>query len=243
MAYVVYGDFNCPYSYLASLRVDEVVRRGASGIEWRAVEHDPRLPLTGSPSGAAADEWARELREIAGVARPAERVPDAPPAVVSNTGAAVAAYAEALTDGLADEVRRALFRAIWVEGRHVSSPYEIRRIVAELMYPRTLPDGHRYGPDLPMPVDAGRVADGTERRFGATVSVLGGPLTVAGQRRVERWRAEWRTLTPVVPAVVCPDGVVLPGLDGLTRLADLLDGPPPAAAAPPDAGLGLARAA
>ncbi|GAA1830142.1 DsbA family oxidoreductase [Actinomadura chokoriensis] len=243
MAYVVYGDYNCPYSYLASLRVDELVRRGGSGVEWRAVEHDPRLPLTGSPSGAAADEWARELRQIAGLARPGEAVPDAPPPVVSNTGAAVAAYAEALTDGLAHEVRRALFRAIWVEGRHVGSPYEIRRIVAELMYPRTLPDGHRYGPDLPMPIDAGRAAAGTERRFGATVSVLGGPLTVTGQRRVERWRAEWRALTPVVPAVVCPDGTVLPGLDGLARLADLLDGPLPAATAPVNAERGLARAA
>ncbi len=61
MSYVVYGDFNCPYSYLASLRVDEVVRRGAGGIEWRAVEHDPRLAVTGTPSAVAKDEWAREL--------------------------------------------------------------------------------------------------------------------------------------------------------------------------------------
>lgn len=222
MTYIVYGDFNCPYSYLASLRVDEFVRRGGAGIEWRAVEHDPRLPLTGTPSDAAQGEWARELGEIAGVSRPGESVPEAPPPVVSNTGAAVAAYAEALTDGLADEVRREIFRAIWVDGRHVSSPYEIRRIVADLMYPRTSALDHRYGPDLVMAVDAGRVASGTERRFGATVSVLGGPLTVTGQRRVERWRAEWQGLTPVVPAVVCPDGAVLPGISGLDRLAGLL---------------------
>ncbi|WP_396448360.1 DsbA family protein [Actinomadura sp.] len=230
MRYVVYGDFNCPYSYLASLRVDELVRRGAAEVEWRAVEHDPKLPLTGAPSGAAQDEWARELGEIADISRPGERVPDAPPALVSNTGSAVAAYAEALTDGMADEVRRAIFRAIWVEGRHVSSPYEIRRIVAELMYPRTPPDVHRYGPDLPMAIDTGRVALGTERRFGATVSVQGGPLTLAGQRRVEQWRAEWQSRTQVVPAVVSPDGELLPGLAGLARLAELLDGPPPAAA-------------
>ncbi|NVI90661.1 DsbA family protein [Actinomadura sp. BRA 177] len=231
MSYVVYGDFNCPYSYLASLRVDEVVRRGAGGIEWRAVEHDPRLAVTGTPSAVAKDEWARELGEIGDLARPGERVPDAPPPVVSNTGSAVAAYAEALTDGLGDEVRRAIFRAVWVEGRHVSSPYEVRRIVAEIMYPRASADVHRYGPDLAMAVDAGRVAAGTERRFGATVSVLGGPLTVMGQRRVERWRAEWRSSTQVVPAVVSPDGSVLPGLAGLARLAELLDGSPPIAAA------------
>jgi hypothetical protein len=243
MTYLVYGDFNCPYSYLASLRVDEIVRRGETGVEWRAVEHDPRLPLTGSPSGAAQEEWARELGEIAGVARPGERVPAAPPPLVSNTGAAVAAYAEALSDGLGDEVRRAVFEAVWVDGRHLSSPYEIRRIVAELMYPRTPADVHRYGPDLAMAIDAGRVAAGTERRFGATVSVLGGPLTVTGQRRVERWRAEWQRETRVVPSVVCPDGAVLSGLDGLARLAELLDGPPPAAAVEASRDRQFARAA
>ncbi|MFG2084776.1 DsbA family protein [Spirillospora sp. NPDC048824] len=227
MTYIVYGDFNCPYSYLASLRVDDLIRRGRTDVEWRAVEHEPRLPLTGLPSAAAKDEWDRELREIAGIARPGERVPDAPPPVVSNTGAAVAAYAEALTDGLADEARRAIFRAVWVEGRHVSSPYEIRRIIAELMYPRTPMDVHRYAPGLAMPVDAGRVASGTERRFGATVSTLGGALTLTGQLRIEQWRADWEGFTQVVPAVVRPDGGALPGLSGLSHLAELLDGPQP----------------
>ena len=33
MTYIVYGDFNCPYSHLASLRVDEFVRRGGTGVE------------------------------------------------------------------------------------------------------------------------------------------------------------------------------------------------------------------
>jgi hypothetical protein len=47
-------------------------------------------------------------------------VPAAPP-VVSNPRAAAAAYVEAVSDGMADELRHCLFRAIWVQGRHLSS--------------------------------------------------------------------------------------------------------------------------
>jgi len=43
MTAVVYGDFNCPYSYLASQRADLLSRAGALMVDWRAVEHDRGL--------------------------------------------------------------------------------------------------------------------------------------------------------------------------------------------------------
>lgn len=45
MRMIIYGDFNCPYSYLASQRIDTLARLGHQ-VRWRAVEHDPRLPMT-----------------------------------------------------------------------------------------------------------------------------------------------------------------------------------------------------
>ncbi len=45
MDLTVYGDFNCPYSYLASQRVDALARSGRAEVEWRAVEHDRRRIL------------------------------------------------------------------------------------------------------------------------------------------------------------------------------------------------------
>ena len=57
---------------------------------------------------------------------------------MSNTKAAVAAYAEAVTDGIQDQLRHCLFHAIWAEGRHMSSAYEVRRLITHLMWPPNL---------------------------------------------------------------------------------------------------------
>ena len=66
MKLTVYGDFNCPYSYLASQRADQLIRGGMAQVDWRAVEHDRRLALTGTSSAAAAargnESWLRSPR-------------------------------------------------------------------------------------------------------------------------------------------------------------------------------------
>ena len=47
--------------------------------------------------------------------------------MISNTRAAVSAYAEAITDGIQDRLRLRLFESIWAQGRNVSSAYDVRR--------------------------------------------------------------------------------------------------------------------
>ena len=59
MAVIVYGEFNCSYGYLASQRVDLLKQLGKAELDWRAVEHDPRLPLTGSRAEADRERWER----------------------------------------------------------------------------------------------------------------------------------------------------------------------------------------
>lgn len=55
----IYGDFNCPFSALASTRVDVLL---AAGQEWRAVQHDTFLPAAGEAVvGDVAEELASEL--------------------------------------------------------------------------------------------------------------------------------------------------------------------------------------
>lgn len=221
MTVIVYGDFNCPYSYLASQRADLLSRTGALVVDWRAVEHDRGLSVTGSPDGdrAARD---RELAEVASLAVPGEHVPATPPTVVSNTEAAVAAFAEAVSDGVSGELRRRLFRAIWVDGRNISSADEVRRHITAVMWPQEDVTARLASPDLPSLLlrdpDLTRVV----RRSGGTIIRDGQPLTTAGWCRIRRWRQGWLALpSQVIPTVIGPDDVVRSGTGALRYLAGL----------------------
>jgi 2-hydroxychromene-2-carboxylate isomerase len=222
MKVIVYGDFNCPYSYLASQRADGLIRSGLARIDWRAVEHDRGLAITGTRSEADRSGWDRELAEVAALALAGEDVPAAPPPVVSNTRAAVTAYAEAVSDGMADELRRCLFRAIWAQGRHLSSAYEVRRLITRLMWQ---PEAIRHrlaSPEIPGLLDHDPDLARIVRRSGGTIAPDGGPLTTAGWRRNGRWREDWLALpSQVIPAVIGPDKILRSGTDGLRYLADL----------------------
>jgi 2-hydroxychromene-2-carboxylate isomerase len=223
MNVIVYGDFNCPYSYLASQRADLLSRAGVT-VAWRAVEHDRGLPVTGSRSDSDRAAWDRELAEVASLALPGEQVPAAPPVLISNTGAAVAAYAEAVSDGVAGELRRRLFRAIWVQGLHLRSAYEVRRLITAVMWPQEDITDRLASPDIPSlllrDTDMARIV----RRSGGTIAPDGGPLTAAGWQRIRRWRQEWLALpSQVIPAIIGPDEVARAGIDGLGYLAALAD--------------------
>ena len=201
MNVVVYGDFNCPYSYLASQRADLLSRAGVA-VDWRAVEHDRSLPVTGSRSDSDRATWDRELAEVASLALPGERLPDRPPVLFSNTKAAVAGYAEVVSDGVAGELRRRLFHAVWVQGLHLSSASEVRRLITGVMWPQEDITDRLSSPDilslLLRDPDLARIV----RRSGGTIAPDGGPLTTAGWRRIRQWRQEWLAL----PSQVIPRG-------------------------------------
>jgi 2-hydroxychromene-2-carboxylate isomerase len=222
MRLIIYGDFNCPYSYLASQRADRLARAGTVLAEWRAVEHDRWLAVTGTRSEADRAVWESELAEVAALALPVEHAPQAPPPVVSNTDAAVAAYAEAVSDGIADELRRRLFGAIWAEGRHISSAYEVRRLVTSLMWPPEDIRDRLASPDIPSLLDRDPDLARIVRRSGGTIAPDGGPLTTNGWRRIRRWRDDWLALPgQIIPAVIGPDGILRSGADGLRYLGGL----------------------
>ncbi|MGH3279612.1 MAG: DsbA family oxidoreductase [Trebonia sp.] len=221
MAVIVYGDFNCPYSYLASQRADQLGRAGVT-VDWRAVEHDPSLPATGSRADGEKDAWDREIAEVAALALPGELVPVLP-SVITHTEAAVAAYAEAVSDGLSDELRHSLFRAIWVQGLHLSSPYEVRRLVTGLTWPQEGVAERLTNPDFPGTVLRDPDMTRSVRREGGTIALNGVPLTMTGWRRVRQWRQEWLALpSQVVPTVIGADEIVRPGIEGLRYLAELV---------------------
>jgi len=221
MRLIIYGDFNCPYSFLASQRMDTLARLGHQ-VQWRAVEHDPRLSMTGTPSAAQHERWLRELDEVASLALPGEQAPTRTPDLISNTYAATAAYAESITDGIADALRRALFQAIWVSRKNLSNAYDVRPIITAITSP-PLDVRSRLGLELPLPgLDSLDPAEST-RRYGGTLAPNGAPLTTTGWRRIGAWRSDWLALSqPVVPAAVDIDATAHLGIDALTWLASLL---------------------
>jgi hypothetical protein len=164
--------------------------------------------------------------------------------VISNTRAAVSAYAEAITDGIQDRLRLRLFEVIWAQGRNMSSAYDVRRVVAALLWPADPIYPHLVSPDLPAPVlhdpDPMRIV----RREGGTITPDGGPLTTAAYHRARQWRQQWLALLepalpePALPAVIGPDGAVHVGPDGLRCLAGIVG---PGALSWRSAGLAITR--
>jgi hypothetical protein len=137
-----------------------------------------------------------------------------------NEGATVAAYAEAVSDGVQDQLRRRLFDAIWTEARRVSIVDEVRHLIVDVMCPPEPIWPRLISPDLPGALlhdpDVNRIV----RRSGGTVTLYDGPLTATGSRRIRQWQQEWLALPhPLTPVVIAPDGAVLPRLGALRYLA------------------------
>jgi hypothetical protein len=230
---ILYGDFSCVFCYLASQRADRLVRDGKADVEWYAVEHRPRLPVTGVKGGQNGEDVMAEATLLA---LPGEQLPATLPTVVTNTRAAVSAYAEAVTDGIQDRLRLRLFEAIWVQGRNMSRALDVRRVVADLTWPADPIYQHLISPDLPSPVlhdpDPMRIV----RREGGTVTLGGEPLTNSAYYRARQWRQQWQALheptlresTSAIPAVIGPDGAVHAGPDGLRYLAGIVGRTPSA---------------
>jgi predicted DsbA family dithiol-disulfide isomerase len=128
MELIVYGDFNCPYSCLASALSDRLIQLGRAKVEWRAVEHDPTIPIPSPPvDGEAAAMFDRELNEVRAQPGAGEQFPIRRPTVRSNTSAAIATFA-ATRDHEKDALRRRLFAAYWYEGWDIADPAALKSL-------------------------------------------------------------------------------------------------------------------
>lgn len=192
MTTVVYGDFNCPYSYLASLRVD-VLREAGVDVEWRAVEHAPTIPVMGRRlDDAGRADLDAELSEVRGLLGPGEPFPLNAVAMIPHTEAAISGYAEAVGAGVGDPVRRLLFEAYWVRGLDIGSPEVLRSLLAR-------------------EIARGNSSSFTLHESGFAVAMSRGPITAGAHRRIHDWREAWsRTGTRTIPSIVTtptPDNV------------------------------------
>jgi hypothetical protein len=128
-ALTIFGDFNCPFSALASARADVLLAAGTHAVEWRAIQHDTTIPAGGElVDGDVAAALATEVATIRELSAHDVRLPLVVPPVRSNTAVASAAFAAAGDD--ADALRRRLFAAVWTEGRNLGDPTQLDRLGA-----------------------------------------------------------------------------------------------------------------
>lgn len=127
--HLVYGDFNCPLSLLASSWCDELTRMHALAVEWRAVEHDPGIPRRGRPlDDALAVDLAAQVDEVAQRLVRGGRIRLALPPVLPNSSLAIGAFAGQHAPN-ARRLRRALFAAVWRDGLNVGRWAQLDRVL------------------------------------------------------------------------------------------------------------------
>lgn len=198
---VVYGDFNCPWSYVAFRRSELLAARGI-GVDWRAVEHDPFRP--GRPRAGRFDGLRAEVDRMLPSLLPGERLPYSLAGFVPYTRAAISGYAGAYGAGVCDQAVRILFDAFWLNGIDIGNPQLVRTLLVDA-------------------IRSGRSTSDPLREWGYAVTVNGSPVTTTAHRLIRSWQEEWvATGRQVVPTLTVDGGRTYFGEDAVAWLGDEL---------------------
>ena len=196
---VVYGDFNCPWSYLAFRRARALVAAGVE-VDWRAVEHDPWRPGRAADRSRRFDALHDEMDRVLGLLLPGEELPYDLTGFVPDTLAAVSAYAEARIAGAGWRVAEIIFESFWMHGIDIGRASVLRTVLADQLRGSASPSE-------------------AVREWGYPTDVTGGPISTAAWRLGLGWASEWgEDEKGIVPMLVLPDGRVLRGVDAVERL-------------------------
>lgn len=126
---LIFGDFNCPFSAIASARAERIEHLGIGVVDWHAVEHAPAIAPAGEPVCCqVADDLGRELDQIRDLLTPSEPDLLRVPSVLPNTRAATSAYAATPPDQRS-AVRQRLFAACWMDDTALSDEAVIDELV------------------------------------------------------------------------------------------------------------------
>lgn len=117
---VVFADFICPYSYIGQEQADQLLQDYDVDLYWRPHWLHPEIPIEGSPMPANVDpdqrkarmQWMKEMAPAM-----AERMRFPGKRQFSFLAFAGMEYAQ--DHGLAQPFRRAVFDALWVEGKDI----------------------------------------------------------------------------------------------------------------------------
>lgn len=183
---ILYGDFNCPWSYLASRRAAVLAAAGVA-VDWRAVEHEPWKPRRNSDSSDRFIRLVEEMDKVVAELLPGEALPYSLAGFLPHTEAALSGYAEAYAAGVATNVRHLLFEAFWMHAFDLGDPKVVRTLLVD-----AIRSGH--SPSEPL------------REWGYAVDVTGGPVSTTAWRLVAAWSGQWRDTGKETVPVLLVDG-------------------------------------
>ena len=128
---IIYGDFNCPFSAVASSRAAVLEQRGDAEVDWRAVEHDTSIPRSGEVmTGDVRDAFDRELGQIRDLLADGE--PDQLRLPNTRVNTCLVTHAYATTPWAARPMlRERLFAAYWHDGDDLADGPVVRRLCGE----------------------------------------------------------------------------------------------------------------
>jgi predicted DsbA family dithiol-disulfide isomerase len=127
---LLYSDFNCPFCYAMHERLHEMNLLAL--CEWRGVQHASHLPCPMKPWQGSL---GAELRhEVAVVQRLAPGLPIALPPGKPNTRPAIEQAVALLRRDPSHMMSlvRETYRAFWCEGRDISDPEVLRKLVEQV---------------------------------------------------------------------------------------------------------------
>ncbi len=127
-----YFDYGSPYSYLADTQVEAIARRTGATLVRKPMLLGGVFKATGNSSPAEQPQkskwsafdmpmWARHY------GAPFKRNPFFP----VNTLSLMRGAAAAELDGTFEAYHRAMFRAMWVDGRNLNDPKEVADVLTE----------------------------------------------------------------------------------------------------------------
>lgn len=214
---VIFGDFACPWRFLASQRAGVLEAAGVK-VVWRAAE-GCRNPWEVRASRQRLDQVREAIPEVQAALGPGEIFPASLARYTPFTAAAVSAFAEGSVAERSTVIRRLLFDAMWVHGVDLNNANALRRLTVQVLMDSASPSA-------------------VVREWGMVPDVTGGPVSTAAWRLRREWESTWQDMgSPCTPGLL-KDGQSAFGPAAIARLGALVRLLPhraePARAAPTD---------
>jgi 2-hydroxychromene-2-carboxylate isomerase len=198
---VIYGDFACPWSYLASQRSDALEAAGVS-VDWRAVEGCLH-PWDTRASRQRLKQVRDAIPEVLAVLGPGESFPTSIARYTPCTAAAVSAFAEGCAAGRSTVIRGLLFDALWVHGADLNNANTLRRLTAPVLMDSASPSA-------------------VVREWGMVPDVTGAPVSTAAWSLRREWASAWQHIQSAGTPWLLVDGRPTFGSDAVAWLGNLV---------------------